>query len=117
MRDDAMKLPSRIEGKNVLVIEIKEDSLDVGNVCEFKELVGALIEQHTRVVFDLTDLNFIDSSGLGALISCLRQLNARKGDLRLCRLSVTVLALFELMRMTRVFGIHTTADDAVQFFV
>lgn len=108
-----MKLLHRIEGNDVLVIELREDNLDAGNVGAFKEEIQHLVKQLTRVVLDMQGVKFIDSSGLGALISCLRQLKARQGDIRLCQMSPSVAALFELMRMNRVFGIHASCNDAV----
>lgn len=111
-----MELNGRVEGHDVLVIELREDNLDASNVREFRDAVQALMQQHTRVVLDMAGVKFVDSSGLGALISCLRQLNNRRGDFRLCEMSRTVRALFELMRMHRVFNIHDSREDAVASF-
>ena len=69
-----------------------------------------------KLVLDLARLRFVDSSGLGAFISCLRKLNAKGGDLKLCGLSKQVRAAFELVRMHRVFDIHATSEDAVRAF-
>ena len=111
-----MELNGRIEGQDILVIELREDNLDASNVREFRDAVQSLIQDHHKVVLDMAGVNFVDSSGLGALISCLRQLNGRRGDFRLCEMSRTVRALFELMRMHRVFNIHETRADAVSSF-
>lgn len=111
-----MELSGRIEGVDVMVIELREDNLDASNVREFRDAVQSLMGDRTRVVLDLAGVKFIDSSGLGALISCLRQVNSRRGDFRLCEMSRTVRALFELMRMHRVFHIHDTRADAVGSF-
>ncbi|MDC8772996.1 STAS domain-containing protein [Roseateles albus] len=111
-----MELNGRIEGLNVLVIELREDNLDASNVREFREAAQSLMQEHSHVVLDMSGVKFVDSSGLGALISCLRQLNGRRGDFRLCEMSRTVRALFELMRMHRVFNIHDTRTDAVGSF-
>jgi anti-sigma B factor antagonist len=111
-----MELNGRIEGNDVLVIELREDNLDASNVREFRDAVRSLMQERASVVLDLAGVKFVDSSGLGALVSCLRQANARKGDLRLCELSRNVRALFELMRMHRVFTIHETRADAVASF-
>lgn len=108
-----MEVTGRIEGNDVLVIDLREDNLDASNVREFRDAVQSLMNERTRVVLDLSGVKFIDSSGLGALISCLRQANGRKGDFRLCEMSRTVRALFELMRMHRVFNIHETRAAAV----
>jgi anti-sigma B factor antagonist len=111
-----MELNARIEGQDVLVLELREDNLDASNVRAFREAAQALMRERTRIVLDLAGVKFIDSSGLGALISCLRQANGRKGDFRLCEMSRNVRALFELMRMHRVFSIHETRADAVASF-
>lgn len=111
-----MEISGRIEGSDVLVIELREDNLDASNVREFREAVQSLMLERSRVVLDMAGVKFVDSSGLGALISCLRQANSRNGDFRLCELSRTVRALFELMRMHRVFNIHEARVDAVGSF-
>lgn len=111
-----MELTGRIQGHDVLVIELREDNLDASNVREFRDAVQSLMQERTRVVLDMAGVKFVDSSGLGALISCLRQANSRKGDFRLCEMSRTVRALFELMRMHRVFTIHESREDAVASF-
>lgn len=108
-----MELNGRIEGPEVLVIELREDNLDASNVRAFRDAVQSLMRERSRIVLDMAGVKFVDSSGLGALIACLRQASARKGDFRLCEMSRTVRALFELMRMHRVFSIHATRVDAV----
>ena len=68
------------------------------------------------MVFDLSKLRFVDSSGLGAFLSCLRKLNAKGGDLKLCGMSKQVRAVFELVRMHRIFDIYGTREEAVRAF-
>ncbi len=111
-----MELNARLEGDEVLVIELREDNLDAGNVREFREAVHAMIQNRHRVVFDMVGVKFVDSSGLGAMISCQRMLNAQHGEFRLCNMKGSVRALFELMRMHRVFHIHASRDEAVAAF-
>ncbi len=111
-----MELTGRLEGNDVLVIELREDNLDASNVREFRDAALALIDTRRRVVIDLAGVRFIDSSGLGALLGCLRQVNERKGTLTLCEMTRTVRALFELMRMHKVFVIHETRAEAVAAF-
>ena len=112
-----MDLKGRTEEQGALVIALNEDNLDASNVREFKDAIQALMRERTQVVLDLSAVKFVDSSGLGALISCMRQLNARRGDLKLCSMSRPVRALFELMRMHRVFNIYETPEEAVRSFV
>ena len=111
-----MELKGQTEGADVLVVALRVDNLHASNVHEFRDAVQALIGEHSRVVLGLSGVKFLDSSGLGSPISCLRQLNGRRGDFRLCGLSPTVQALFELMRLQRVFRIFGTRPEAVASF-
>ncbi len=90
--------------------------LDASTAAEFKHNIAPVLEAHAQVVFDLSRLGFVDSSGLGALLSCLRQLHAKGGDLKLCGMSKPVRALFELVRMHRIFHIFNTQEDAIRAF-
>jgi anti-sigma B factor antagonist len=101
---------------SVVVAAMPVEELDAGNVEEFKRDMMPLIEAHANLVLDLSRLRFVDSSGLGAFISCLRKLNAKGGDLKLCCMSKRVRAVFELVRMHRVFDILATREEAVRAF-
>ena len=66
-----------------------------------------------KLVFDRSALQFVDSSGLGAILSSLRQLNSTGGDLKLCGMTMPVRTLVELVWMHRIFDIHNTREEAV----
>ena len=100
----------------VAVAAVPVEELDASNAGEFKRDVAPLLEANTKLVLDLSRLRFVDSSGLGAFISCLRKLNAKGGELKLCGMSKQVRAVFELVRMHRVFDIYTTSEEAVHAF-
>src|SRR5512138_3953961 len=101
---------------DVAIAAIPVEELDASNAAEFKRDMAPVLEAHANLVLDLSRLRFVDSSGLGAFISCLRRLNARGGDLKLSGMSNQVRAVFELVRMHRVFDILPTRDDAVRAF-
>jgi len=100
----------------VTVVILPGEQLDASNAKEFKRDMAPLLEPCGKVVFDLAQLRFVDSSGLGAILSSLRQLNARGGNLKLCGMSKPVRALFELVRMHKIFEIHGTKDEAIRAF-
>jgi anti-sigma B factor antagonist len=100
----------------VAVAVIPVEELDASNAGEFKRDIAPVIDANTKLVLDLSRLRFVDSSGLGAFISCLRKLNAKGGDLKLSGMSKQVRAVFELVRMHRVFDICTTREDAARAF-
>jgi anti-sigma B factor antagonist len=101
---------------NVVVAVVPVEELDASNAAEFKRDIAPLLDASARLVLDLSRLRFVDSSGLGAFISCLRKLNAGGGDLKLCGMSKPVRAVFELVRMHRVFDIVATREEAVRAF-
>lgn len=101
---------------NVAIVTLTGAQLDASSTEEFKREIAPVLEEHGQVIFNLGQLGFIDSSGLGALLSCLRHLQARGGDLKLCSVSKSVRALFELVRMHKVFHIFNTQEEAVHAF-
>ena len=111
-----MELLTHHAVENVLVVTYQGDNLDASYVRAFRDAMQKLMKDHTRVVLDMSRMKFVDSSGLGAMLACLRDVNGRKGDFRLGAMSTQVRALFELMRMHRVFSIHDDVAGAVSSF-
>jgi len=64
-------------------------------------------------VLDLSKIEFIDSTGLGALVSCLRQAHSTGGEIKLVGLTKSARALFELVRMHRVFEVFNSSAEAI----
>lgn len=110
-----MELSVKMIG-DVAVVGLYVDELDASNTAEFKQQMAPILAEHRKPVLDLAELRFIDSSGLGAMLSCLRQLSEKGGDLELCGLSRSVRAAFELVRLHRVLDIHSTRAQAAGAF-
>lgn len=95
------------------------DRLDIEVAAQFRATLLSLIEQgNRRLVIDLHNINFIDSSGLGALVSALKTLKRTDGagDVRLSRVQPPVSALLEIIRLNRVFTTYPSVEDAVRSF-
>lgn len=101
---------------DVTIAQLPVEELDASNAADFKRDIAPLLETQTKLVIDLGRLRFVDSSGLGAFISCLRKLNGKGGDLKLCGMSKQVRAVFELVRMHRIFEIFGTREEAARAF-
>lgn len=102
---------------NVTIVTLPGEYLDASTVKDFKSDISPIIDgQGKHVVFDMANLQFIDSSGLGAILSCLRKLNSADGDLKLCGMTKPVRALFELVRMHRIMDIYNSREEAVSAF-
>ena len=100
----------------VTVVTVDAKTLDAGNVREFKNHIAPLIGEKVNMVLDLEAVDFVDSSGLGAILSCYRKLTSADGDLMLCAMSKEVRILFELVRMHRIVEIYNSRDEAIRAF-
>ena len=91
--------------------------LDASSAKGLKEKVGALVrEKRLNLVIDMAAIDFIDSSGLGSLVSSLRSANKLGGDIKIASLQDQVRAIFELTRLHRIFEIFNDRDAAVKSF-
>jgi anti-sigma B factor antagonist len=77
-----------------------------------KELHSLVEQGNSRIVVDLSGTDFIDSSGLGALISGLKAARQAGGDLRIAAPTRQVTTVMELTNLNRVLRSHETADGA-----
>ena len=103
--------------EGITVLLIKEDRLDANNSEELKTELHRQFESGAKeLIIDLKDVHFIDSSGLGALISGYKNASALHGSFKLSSLQSQVKSMFELTRLQRVFDIYVTVDDALQSY-
>jgi anti-sigma B factor antagonist len=101
------------------IVRPTSDRLDIEVAAEFRSILLALIDQGQRyLVVDLKDVTFIDSSGLGALVSALKTLKrgSGAGDVRLARVQPPVVSLLEIIRLNRVFTSYASVEQAIQSF-
>jgi anti-anti-sigma factor len=79
--------------------------------------VGDLIAAgHVRFVIDLSGTEFIDSSGLGALVSCLKKARQAGGDLRIAGPTQQAQTVFRLTNLDRILKTVPTAESAAAAF-
>lgn len=97
----------------VTVATPQGEYLIASNVEDFRRDVSSIVESRAKVVFDMSHLQFIDSSGIGAILSCLRRLSAAGGDLKLYGLTKPVKAVFQITRMHRIFDSFDTREEAL----
>jgi len=105
------------ESGDVVLIEVKEERLDAHNSSDLKtQMLNLFDEGKSQLVVDLSEVRFVDSSGLGALVSGFKNASARSGNLKLCGLQPQVKSMFELTRLHRVFEILPGAEEAINSF-
>lgn len=98
---------------NAQIVTVHSKRIDAAMAIQFKEDMRKATENGpNRVILDLSDVEFIDSSGLGAIVASMKQLD-RSRRLDLAGLTPTVEKVFRLTRMDTVFKLFPTMDDAL----
>jgi len=106
-----MKFEDRTEGK-VLVVKILESRIVADIAPQFKEtMVSYIAKGNPVIVLDLSEVKFIDSTGLGALVGSLKAMGD-KDELVLAGAKDSVSNMLKLTRMDKVFRMFPTAEDA-----
>lgn len=98
----------------VLITTVHLERATLVEAENFKPFITKLIEDGERkIIVDLSDCDFIDSTFLGVLVNGLKKLKRRNGDLFLVGFKPAVSAMFELTRMDRVFRYFSSTQDAI----
>jgi len=108
-----MKINAQPSGKYIIVRPV-ENRIDAANSPELKAYLMGVVESGQNVIgLDLAQVRFIDSSGLGVLVSVMKKIG-QNGVMPLWGLSREVKGLFELTRLYEVFEIFEAESDAVE---
>jgi anti-sigma B factor antagonist len=100
----------------VLVVEV-EGQLIVGNRQELKATIQAALDNGERkLLIDFGKTGYIDSSGLGALVSISKKVREQGGELRLAGLNEDLRSLFELTKLDTLFAIADSSEQALAGF-
>ena len=98
--------------ENGLMVSVNASRIDAADSIEFKERFrDQVVDWKGRIVLNLSAVEFLDSSGLGAVVTAMKALNA-DCHMELAGLTPTVEKVFRLTRLDTVFKIHKTADAA-----
>jgi anti-sigma B factor antagonist len=104
------------DSSGVLVVQV-DGQLIVGNRHELKDLIQAALDKgERRLLIDFSRTGYIDSSGLGALVSISKRVRESGGELRLSGLNDDLRSLFELTKLDTLFAITETPEQALTSF-
>ncbi len=91
--------------------------LDLSTVPELRRAIRGLIEEtQVNFVINLTNLDFIDSSGLGVLVGGLARVREKQGEIKLVCANRRILRVFEMTRLTQLFEIYDAEEAAARDF-
>jgi anti-sigma B factor antagonist len=112
MTKTKMRLQEQVEGK-ALVVKLLDPRFDASIAAVVKERFADLIRQgHLRIALDISEVKFIDSSGLSAAVWALKQLG-QDGELVISGAQEAVLSIFKLTRLDKVFRIFPNTEMAI----
>lgn len=95
------------------VIEVGGE-VDVYTAPKLREsIVNAVDKGHTRLIVDVEQVDFLDSTGLGVLVGSLKRVRAEGGSLDIVCTHERILKIFDITGLDKVFGLHTSVDAAI----
>jgi len=111
-----MKINAR-HNDGITVLELKGNIMGGEDETVFYEKLHELIDQdRKRIVLDLSRVEWINSRGLGILISGLSTMRNNGGDLKLAGVADKVKSLLTMTRLITAFDSHETVDDAIKSY-
>lgn len=107
----------RVETHQAVDILAINGRLDLVSSSALKDAIRQrLADRRVNLVLNMEKIHFINSSGLGALISCLRDVRLSGGRLALCCLAPYIDEIFTLTNLTRVFDCYPSVSEALESF-
>src|SRR3977135_1024004 len=101
---------------DVTIVAVNVEELDAASADTFRQDLAPVLKDCRKLVLDLGRVQFVDSRGCGAILSCLKQLSANGGDLKLCNVTKYVRTVFDLIRLHKICEIVESKDEAVSSF-
>lgn len=101
--------------ENIIVITVNLTEASMNQSEDFKSYLYANCSNEApKLVIDLSNVKYMDSSFIGALVAGLKHVLTKQGEMTLVNVQSDVLALFELTRLDKVFKIYATVTDAIK---
>jgi anti-sigma B factor antagonist len=110
-----MNIAARTDG-DIAVIKL-QGRLDLTSACELKNASRKYYTANNcKLVLDLEKVDFINSSGLGALVSILKEVRNHNGSLKIARPGNYVREIFNITQLSRIFDICEDESQALKDF-
>jgi len=101
----------------VVILELSGKIIGGPDATNLNDKLHDLVEKGTKkVVADLAQVNWMNSSGLGILISALTTTRNAGGELKIAAATEKIQKLLTITKLTNVFTLYTTVDEAIASF-
>jgi anti-sigma B factor antagonist len=105
------------EKYNAVIIELKGNVMGGDDTKEFNELLHKLISEGKKnVIVDLSEVKFMNSSGLGMLISGLTTMKRENGSLKLVKVTEKIESLLIITKLITIFESYESTEEALKTF-
>lgn len=106
-----------IKQDDVVILELSGRMTEGKDTDALSERINKKIDEGLKkLIFDLNKVHWIDSSGLGLLIRAYTRMQKADGELKLARVTRSVNSLLQMTKLTTVFAIHDTLEEATESF-
>ncbi len=110
-----MDIQKRIEG-DIAVLSL-QGRLDLTSASSLKEISKEVLAANAKkMILNMDKVDFINSSGLGALVSILKEVRNSQGSMRLTNLAPYVKEIFDITQLTNIFEIYQDEKQAISSF-
>jgi anti-anti-sigma factor len=117
VKTEIKNLPKYAEWDNdVIIVILPGDTLDAANCQDFKDEIHSILETPNKVIFNMENIQFVDSSGCGTLNASIKRIKKHGGDIKICNVLDQVGAIFRLIKLDRVFHICDTLEEAMRAY-
>jgi anti-sigma B factor antagonist len=112
----SMTLKTRQSGDVTIVDVAGRIQLGEGSSSLREELRGLIAKNHTKILLNLGEVSYIDSSGMGELVAGFTTVTGRGGQLKLLNLTKRVTDLLQITKLYTVFDVHDDEAKAIRSF-
>jgi anti-sigma B factor antagonist len=108
---------SESEKNGVMILHLKGDLLGGSDIAEFKEKLKLLLDAGKKhLLVDMSGVTYVNSSGIGMLISGMTTIVQAGGKFKICNIEKNIKNVFVITNLIKVFDTFNTIDEAIATF-
>jgi anti-sigma B factor antagonist len=111
-----INLTAKTIANGICIISLRGD-IGAETVNDFKTKIDGIINSSVKkYIMDFQDVGYLNSIGVGAVAAALKKVKKFQGNIKLINVSPSVQELFEMTRLTKVFQIFDSEEEAVRSY-
>ena len=111
---ETMRIETSLRHRNEIPVLDVIGEIDIYTTPQFKEAVSAAIDENKpKIVINMAQVTYMDSSGFGTLLSATKRLRPLDGALYLAGCNDSIQRMLQITRLNTIFGVYATEDEAI----